>query len=76
MLSHSFTYDQRNHESWLGIEDKMRVPDDAAFERRYQEFLAWVSGDELEPPALYFYPRVCENQTSINGLSLQRCRGI
>ena len=34
------------------------MADDAAFERGYQEFLAWVSGDEVEPPALYFYPRV------------------
>ena len=34
------------------------MADDAAFERGYQEFLAWVSGDGVEPPALYFYPRV------------------
>ena len=47
---------QRNHESWLVFLDKDRVPDDAAFERRYQEFLTWVSGDEVEPTARYFYP--------------------
>ena len=38
-----------------GLKTK-RVPDDAAFARKYQEVLSWVSGDEVEPPALYFYP--------------------
>ena len=56
LLSCSMTSNERNYESWLGALDKDRLPDDAAFERRYQEFLAWVSGDEVEPPALYFYP--------------------
>ena len=33
-----------------GLKTK-RVPDDAAFARKYQEVLSWVSGDEVEPPA-------------------------
>ena len=54
--SSGMTSNERNYESWLSTRDKDRVPDDAAFERRYQEFLAWVSGDDADPPALYFYP--------------------
>ena len=55
LLSSSTTSDERNYESRLGTRDNDAVADDAAFERWYQEFLAWVSG--VDPPALYFIPR-------------------